>query len=120
MKKERLEHFKEKLMTEKSLLENELNQLGVKDQAGNWSAVPGAHNDGATGDEADEADFIENFDSKTGRIDLLVKKYEQILGALDRIENGTYGICIKSGKPIEEDRLEANPSAETCKAMMNK
>jgi len=29
--------------------------------------------------------------------------------ALDRIRNKTYGICIKSGKPIPKKRLEAVP-----------
>jgi RNA polymerase-binding transcription factor DksA len=35
------------------------------------------------------------------------------------MENGTYGVCEKSGKPIELDRLMANPAARTCKEMMN-
>src|SRR5262249_15056979 len=33
----------------------------------------------------------------------------QIEGALDRIRNGTYGICELTGKPIEPARLEAIP-----------
>ena len=38
--------------------------------------------------------------------------------ALEKIEKGTYGICETGGEKIEEDRLEANPSARTCKAHM--
>jgi RNA polymerase-binding transcription factor DksA len=38
------------------------------------------------------------------------KKYiEQINEALARIENGTYGICLATGKPISKGRLEAVP-----------
>ena len=35
-------------------------------------------------------------------------------GALQRIEDGTYGICSNCGKPIGEERLEALPWADTC------
>ena len=31
--------------------------------------------------------------------------------ALLRIEEGTYGVCVKCGKPIDERRLEAMPTA---------
>ncbi len=33
----------------------------------------------------------------------------QIDAALERIENGTYGVCVVTGKPIPEERLEAIP-----------
>lgn len=35
----------------------------------------------------------------------------EIDAALARIENGTYGICVVSGKPIPKERLEAIPHA---------
>ncbi len=36
---------------------------------------------------------------------------EMIDEALQRIEDGTYGICIVSGKPIQKERLRAIPWA---------
>ena len=39
-----------------------------------------------------------------------------ILKALEKIEKGEYGTCEVCAAEIEEDRLEANPSARTCKA----
>ncbi|MEM7094383.1 MAG: TraR/DksA C4-type zinc finger protein [Actinomycetota bacterium] len=36
---------------------------------------------------------------------------EEIDEALERIEAGTYGVCITSGKPIPKERLEAIPWA---------
>lgn len=35
----------------------------------------------------------------------------EIDAALARIDNGTYGICVVSGKPIPKERLEAIPHA---------
>ena len=37
---------------------------------------------------------------------------QRISAALDRIEKGTYGLCLKSGKRIPEPRLKAIPYAE--------
>ena len=34
--------------------------------------------------------------------------------ALDRVANGTYGICARCGRPIGADRLRARPTAELC------
>jgi RNA polymerase-binding protein DksA len=43
---------------------------------------------------------------------------EQVLseidGALSRIDEGTYGICVKCGKEIAPERLEAHPWASLC------
>jgi DnaK suppressor protein len=43
---------------------------------------------------------------------------EQVLseidGALMRIEDGTYGICVNCGQEIPRERLEANPWASLC------
>jgi RNA polymerase-binding protein DksA len=35
-------------------------------------------------------------------------------GALQRIEEGTFGICESCGEPISEERLEAIPYATQC------
>src|SRR5437867_6143623 len=43
-------------------------------------------------------------------LDLLAK----IEKALARMENGTYGICERCGKPIEKARLKALPYASLC------
>jgi DnaK suppressor protein len=37
---------------------------------------------------------------------------EEIDEALGRIEDGTYGQCIRCGKPIDEERLKAMPTAK--------
>ena len=38
----------------------------------------------------------------------------QVDRGLEKIEEGTYGICDRGGEPIEEGRLEAAPYATLC------
>jgi RNA polymerase-binding transcription factor DksA len=35
---------------------------------------------------------------------------------LDRIQAGTFGICVKCGKPIAERRLDAVPHTPFCQS----
>ncbi|MGH3048103.1 MAG: TraR/DksA family transcriptional regulator, partial [Gaiellaceae bacterium] len=48
----------------------------------------------------------------------LEENSEHVLSSIDeallRIENGTYGICVRCGSPIAEERLEAIPYATRC------
>ncbi len=38
----------------------------------------------------------------------------EVLGALERLDAGTYGSCEKCGNPIQPARLEAKPAARLC------
>jgi DnaK suppressor protein len=42
----------------------------------------------------------------------LRNRLEAIERALVRLDNGTYGRSVRSGKPIPDERLEADPAAE--------
>ncbi len=64
------------------------------------------------------ADEIEEFDENIAIVNTLESRYKEVNGALERIEAGTYGVCTTCGEEIEADRLEANPSASTCKQHM--
>ena len=48
----------------------------------------------------------------------LEENSEHVLNAIDdalrRIDEGTYGTCVRCGKHIDEERLEAMPYAEKC------
>ena len=46
-------------------------------------------------------------DRKTHRL-------RQVLAALQSIDDGTYGTCIRCNQPIDPRRLEADPAAMTC------
>ena len=58
----------------------------------------------------------DNFDQEftLGLMDSERKLIAEIDDALDRIEDGTYGICEGTGKPIPKPRLEAIPWARYC------
>ncbi len=58
----------------------------------------------------------DNFDQEftLGLMDSERKLMKEIDEALQRIEDGTYGICQGSGRPIPKARLEAIPWARYC------
>ena len=47
-------------------------------------------------------------------VDGLRQRLEDLLAALQRIENGTYGRCVQCGRDIAPERLEAIPAAPLC------
>ena len=41
-------------------------------------------------------------------------EYKRVMSALEKIEDGTYGICMDCQKDIGEKRLNSYPNAERC------
>lgn len=116
------EYFKNKLEEEKAELEEELAKVGRKnpDMASDWEATPPTDRDISSADENTVADAMEGFASNTAIVNTLEKRYRDVVSGLDKIKHGVYGKCQICQKEIEEDRLEANPSARTCKEHMDK
>lgn len=110
----RLKHFKQKLESEKEKLESEMVSVGRRNPGvpGDWESIPSET--GMESDLADQADIVMSRESNTAILADLEARYDSILSALKRIENGTYGKCEVCGDKIEEARLEADPSATTC------
>lgn len=46
--------------------------------------------------------------------DTELMEYNRILQALDKIKEGTYGVCIDCGEEISEKRLGSYPNAARC------
>ena len=114
------QHFKDLLQKELSVLEGELATVGRKnpDNLSDWEATnTEVEKDGA--EEGDVAENIEEFENKRGIVDQLEIRLNEVKKALQKIEDGKYGICEVSEDQIELDRLEANPAAATCKLHMN-
>jgi DnaK suppressor protein len=62
----------------------------------------------------DPEDIAVDFDETQKEQSLLVNQQAlltEVIRALERIEQGTYGICVDCGRPIPEKRLEAIPWA---------
>ena len=106
------------LAEEKTRLESELQSLGRRNPSNpnDWEALPPEGE--RESDPNAAADLIEGYEENTAILKDLEIRYNEVLAALARIENGTYGVCIVSGEEIEEDRLNADPAANTCKAHM--
>lgn len=115
MIKETLAKLKEKLLEERGLVEEELSSLGHKDPEleGNWeSDFPsfGEH----TSEQDENADEVEEYENELPMEYALETRLENINLALEKIEDGeggTYGTCESCGEKIEDERLEAEPSA---------
>lgn len=113
------QHFKEMLEAEIIFLEGEMSNIGLKNPAhsGDWEIAP-TKDDTDRADETEVADSLENTENNNAILNQLEKRLSEVKGALEKIENGTYGICDECEEPIEMDRLEANPAASTCKLHM--
>jgi RNA polymerase-binding protein DksA len=105
------DHFREMLLAERERVQAAIAYLHQEN--------PGTIED-ETGDEA-----FDNHPADTATVTYdremdytLEDNAEAVLAAIEKalqkIENGTYGICERCGKPIDPARLEALPYAELC------
>jgi DnaK suppressor protein len=74
--------------------------------------------DRETEDEEGGVDSVDPATSLTaeGMDDAITESMQDRLAAIDRalkrLDDGTYGRSVRSGKPIPDERLEADPAAE--------
>ena len=64
--------------------------------------------------ETDAAHLWTNADLRSDELDEAIGELRDIDGALSRLEDGTYGVCVTCGKPIGEERLELLPATIVC------
>lgn len=108
-----IEHFK-KLLLEKrreilrnvSEIEDEALKKSRLDASGDLSSMPIHMAD--LGTDNYEQEFV------LGLMDSERNLLREIDDALQRIDEGTYGTCEGTGKPIPKARLEAQPWARYC------
>jgi YteA family regulatory protein len=115
MEKEKMQHFKEKLMNEHQRALNLINQMQENEVVNSNLQATSELSlyDNHPSDTASEL-----FENEKG---LALKANEmsiirKIDDALSSIENHTYGKCKNCGKGIIEERLEFIPYAENCVA----
>ena len=109
-----LESIKKDLLSRREKLEGNLEEITKKDdhEPDDTSAKFPDY-----GDKPDEnAQEISDYTTNIATEAVLEKTLADINNALERIENGTYGICKYCGRPIDAKRLIARPVASSCVA----
>ncbi len=112
--------LEKKLLEEKASLEKELGDVGRRnpDSPSGWEALP-PERDVSQADENTVADGISDYEENRAIVNTLEARLKDVISGLDKLKKGVFGTCQICKKPIEEDRLEANPAARTCKEHMN-
>ncbi|HSC51885.1 MAG TPA: TraR/DksA C4-type zinc finger protein [Gaiellaceae bacterium] len=105
------EHFRQRLLAERQRAQEALAYLHDENESQLEDDREEIQSDNHPGDMATstfdrELDYTleENVERALGEID----------AALQRIENGTYGICVNRGEQIPVERLEAIPWTTLC------
>lgn len=110
-----LQELREKLEDEGYSIEQQLSEKGRKDETGNWTGSV-EDGEGQEAERGDTADNLEELGTNVAIVEDLERKERDIVDALDKIDEGTYGICEECGEEIPVERLEVEPTARTCVA----
>ncbi len=109
--KKTLSHFKKILLKEREQIVGEVKQTYVSSQEVGQDGIQ---------DIGDEAANIYNKQILLSLNESERMRLQEVDEALDRIANGTYGICEECGEPISLKRLEVRPVAKYCVACLSK
>src|SRR4028118_1457573 len=105
-----LKYFRARLEEMRASFQGQVDQI---EQDYDLESATPSSSYGAGNHPADEATDLfdrERYRAVENEVDDELRLVEQ---ALQRIDDGTYGICAVSGKPIPVERLEARPMAAT-------
>lgn len=107
-----IQTYKTRLEEEQKHVVSELHHIAsYNEKTGDWEAKPSGPADDA--DPNDAADDAEESTEREAMVSDLETRYRNIKRALEKIDEGIYGICEISGEKIETKRLDANPAART-------
>ena len=95
------------LIAERDEVQGLLKDAEVAGQEDRLSEV-----DGAQGDVSDAAQPLNAEGMDDAIAESLRSRLDAIERALHRLDDGTYGRSVRSGEPIPDERLEADPAAE--------
>ena len=106
LSKENLEYFR-------GILQRQLDEL-VKGAERTVDEMTGAEGKASFPDPADRASMESDRNFELRIRDRERKLISKIRGALEKIDDGTFGICEVCGEPIDFKRLEARPVTNHC------
>ena len=102
MKDANLERYRDALLQLRGRLAEGINRLAEAVLA---DERPAGEHDQLTSEPLDKEVYLDNTEEAIR---------QQVIDALRRIDNGTFGDCQQCGKPIAAERLEAVPYASFC------
>jgi len=109
-----MEELRAALTQERDSLEEELAGHGrVLNDMGDWEGASVGF-EGEEADPNDAADQIEELVTNVPLVAELEERHTAIVEALEKMDDGTYGMCEECNEPIPLERLKANPAARTC------
>lgn len=100
------------LQAERAALEEELGTHGKEVSDDEWEGS--SESEGEEADPDDAADNIEQLATNTPLVADLERRHKDIVLAMKKLREGTYGTCEECDEEIDIDRLEADPAARTC------
>lgn len=103
VRKKELEAVKHTLLLRKLELEEKLTQMSKE-----------KFSDDQVQDPGDQALSSTMEALRSSLQDTEINEYNHILKALEKIDDGTYGICVDCGQEIAEKRLKSYPNAARC------
>jgi RNA polymerase-binding transcription factor DksA len=65
-------------------------------------------------DTTDTAHRWENAELRSDEMDEAINELKDVENALQRLDQGTYGVCVRCGKPISDERLDVLPDTVLC------
>lgn len=101
-----------RLMDDLKQVERDIFARTVGEQA--VSPSEGLDGTGVTSEAADEGSALSEFDRNQAMLSNDYALQSQINAALQRLDEGKYGICERCGKEIGARRLEALPYVTLC------
>jgi len=110
--KKTLDELRDQLLHEKEELESNLSRIArpVNAKEGDYETTF----DEIGSDREDNATEVDQYSDNVSVENTLEKKLQEIIEALEKMGEGTYGICENCQKEINIERLRANPAAKTC------
>jgi len=108
------EKYREQLEQERDRIQKELSTFATQNTEGTWDSTHPQYNSDDNLDLENETVEVEAYVNRLPLEQNFEKRLDAINKALERIKNGTYGICVNCGKPIPEKRLEVMPEADRC------